>query len=336
MPDRRLLLPALFAVPALALAGCATGEAAADSDRLQVVASTDVYGAIVEAVAGDAVDVTSIIEGATQDPHSYEATARDRLALSRADLVVQNGGGYDPFIAQLLEAEASDIPVVDAVEVSGVAEGTEEEAHAEDEASTEAHAEDEAGTDEAHAEEDDHGHEHIEGVNEHVWYDLHAMEQLAGEISAQLSELDPANADAFEANAAEFTEALGQVHDDLHALEDAAAGREALVTEPVPAYLLADAGLENATPAEFSEALEEGTDVPPLALQQVLDEIGEGHAALLAYNAQTSSPETEQVRAAAEQAGVPVVDFTETLPDGMDYVTWMADNVERLGEALGS
>ena len=51
---------------------------------------------------------------------------------------------------------------------------------------------------------------------------------------------------------------------------------------------------------------------------------------MLAYNSQTASPETEEVRAAAEAAGVPVVEFTETLPDGSDYVSWMTDNIEAL------
>ena len=54
----------------------------------------------------------------------------------------------------------------------------------------------------------------------------------------------------------------------------------------------------------------------------------------LAYNEQTEGPQTEAVKRAAEAAGVPVVNFTETLPDGKDYVQWMADNVESVSSAL--
>jgi len=56
----------------------------------------------------------------------------------------------------------------------------------------------------------------------------------------------------------------------------------------------------------------------------------------LAYNEQTASPETERVRLAAEDAGLPVVSFTETLPEGADYIEWMTSNLDALSEALAS
>jgi zinc/manganese transport system substrate-binding protein len=102
----------------------------------------------------------------------------------------------------------------------------------------------------------------------------------------------------------------------------------------VPVYLLAELGLDNVTPEEFSEAIEEGSDVPPLVLDETLRLFETGEVALLAYNEQTAGPETEQVRAAAEAAGIPVVSFTETLPDGADYLSWMTDNLEAVATAL--
>ena len=55
---------------------------------------------------------------------------------------------------------------------------------------------------------------------------------------------------------------------------------------------------------------------------------------LLAYNGQTEGPQTESVKKAAEAAGVPVVDFTETVPEGKDYLQWMTANVEAMSAAL--
>jgi zinc/manganese transport system substrate-binding protein len=40
------------------------------------------------------------------------------------------------------------------------------------------------------------------------------------------------------------------------------------------------------------------------------------------------------VRAAADEAGIPVVSFVETLPDGEDYVSWMRMNIEAVVGAL--
>ena len=128
------LLLGSVAATSLVLAGCASpsDSPAAGGDLLRVAASTNVYGDIASRVGGDLVDVTSIITGPTQDPHSYEASARDQLALAKADLVIENGGGYDPFIDTLLAGITTSEPVVvNASEVSGLLDGADE--HADDE-----------------------------------------------------------------------------------------------------------------------------------------------------------------------------------------------------------
>lgn len=317
----RFSIPALATVSLLAaagLAGCAATPAA-DDPRPRVVASTDVYGDIVAQIAGDRVIVTSIITSPAQDPHSYEASAQDQLAIADADLVVHNGGGYDSFVDTLVEASGNDdVEVLDAVEISGLA--------AEDEDSDDEHADDE------HA--DDDGHDHIEGFNEHVWYSFEAMDALALEIAEQLSDLDAENAGSYRAGYDEFAAGLATLEERAHELHGDFEGTGVVVTEPVPVYLLAELGLDDLTPPEFSEAIEEGTDVPPVALDDTLELIATKAIGLLAYNEQTSGPETEQVRAAAEEAGIPVVSFSETLPDGADYLSWMTDNIEAVATTL--
>lgn len=298
--------PALVAltVATLLLVGCAAPTA--DDGRLTITASTSVYGDIAATVAGDGVEVSSIITSSAQDPHSYEVTARDRLALETADLVVFNGGGYDAFVETVLEAMDAAPATVDAADLAGV------EGH------------------DFGAEEGEH-HEH---ENEHVWYDLHVMEEVASEIAVQLAELDPENAGSYAENASAFGEAVAGVETAVAALADRAAGVGAVVTEPVPSYLLAEAGVVDVTPEGFSEAIEEGTDVPPALLAEVLAAIASGEIAFVAHNPQTGSAETEEVVSAAEAAGIPIVSFSETLPDGDDYVSWMTANVDALSAAL--
>ena len=106
------------------------------------------------------------------------------------------------------------------------------------------------------------------------------------------------------------------------------------MTEPVPLYLLESAGLVNRTPADFTEAVEDGSDVPASVLKETLDLMRSDNVAVLAYNEQTGSPQTEEVRAAAVDAGVPVVNFTETLPVDSSYLDWMDANVTALEQAL--
>ena len=242
----RAALPAVLMASALTLAGCApdAGGTGDGDDPIRIVASTNVYGDVAATIAGDAAEVTSIIHDAAQDPHDYEATPRDALALSEADLVIVNGGGYDAFMGTLLDAHGGDPVVLDAVELADL--------------------DVEAGHDHGH-DHDDHDH----AVNEHVWYDLHVVELLAEELAEHLAALDPANAETFAANAADFVDGVGALESTASAIAEAHSGARVAITEPVPLYLLEAAGLENATPPAFSEAIEEGTDAPALVLRDV-------------------------------------------------------------------
>ena len=279
---------ALLLIPVLLLTGCATVPTV-DDGTIRVVASTNVYGSIIEAIGGDLVSVTSLIASAAQDPHSFEASAQDQLAVSKAELVVENGGGYDPFVDTLLDAASSDAVVITASDIAGLPAGG----------------------------------------NEHLWYSFDAMQSVAKAIAERLSDLDSANAPTYESNLATFAAKLADLQTQA---DDLDASRDVAITEPVPLYLLQDAGFTNITPPGFSEAIEEGTDVPPAVLKSTLE--GVNGAALLAYNSQTASPETEQLRAAAEKAGVPVVEFTETLPDGETYLSWMTANLAAIEAAI--
>jgi zinc/manganese transport system substrate-binding protein len=282
------------AASTLVLAGCASAPSAADG-TINIVASTNVYGDIAQTIGGDLVTVTSLIDGAGQDPHSFEASAQDQLAISKADIVIENGGGYDDFVDTLLEASGSTPEVIDVyANYTAITDAT-------------------------------------GPLNEHLWYSFAATTYFAQALAERLAEIDPTNAGIYSTNADDFAGQLDGLAATAAAL---GSGQSVAVTEPVPVYLLEAAGLVNVTPEAFTEAIEEGGDVPPLALQETLDLFAEGSVVLLAYNDQTASPETERVRAAAEDAGVPVLNFTETLPDGQDYVSWMTANLDEIAAAL--
>ncbi len=281
---------ALLAAAALLLTGCAANTPEAD-DTIRIVASTDVYGNLAQTIGGDTVTVTSLIAGASRDPHSFEASAQDQLAVNKADVVIENGGGYDPFVDTLLAASGSTATVISVAELVHLPEG----------------------------------------ANEHLWYDFGAMNDFAKKLADTLTILSPDNSDTYASNYATLSSELQSLTSTVTGISD---GQGVAVTEPVPLYLLEAAGLVNRTPAAFTEAIEEGSDVPPAALQQTLALFTSGAVVLLAYNDQTASPETERVSAAAEAAGIPVVKFTETLPDGQTYLSWMTSNIAALAAAL--
>ncbi len=336
---------AIITASALVLAGCssATGNDAGGGGPIQVTASTNIYGSLVEQIGGDRVEVTTIIDSATQDPHSYEATARDRLAVQDADLVVQNGGGYDGFIESLLGD--SDAHLFTAAEFSHDVPGGEgheegEDADAHDHAEEERHDHAEEGhADESHDHEGEEGHEghnHIEGFNEHVWFDPHTMIHVVEGLSEELGELDPDGASDFAAAAGDIIADLEDAEAELETIGTEANGAGVFMSEPLPGYIAAAAGLTDLTPEGFAEAVEEGSDVAPATLLEALEIIDSGDVKVLLTNAQTGGAETERVEAAAEAAGIPVVAFTELLVDGSSYSEWMHDAIQNLADALRS
>ncbi|HUR75293.1 MAG TPA: zinc ABC transporter substrate-binding protein [Sporichthya sp.] len=298
----------------LALAGCGPDSKAADGDGnpVRVLTSTGVYADIVRSIGGNAVEVDALIPSdGGADPHSYETTARDVLAVKRAGLVIANGGGYDDFLTQALEAAGGERTVLTAV--------------------TEAHHEDEGA---AALASGPAPHDHGAGSNEHVWYDLKAMATLATAIADALGHVRPAEQATFTSGADTFKARLAGLMTRQAAIREAHGGMAVAVTEPLPLHLLADSGLVDNTPSGFSEAIEEGTDVPARVLQATLDLFANHAVDLLVYNSQTTGPQTERVQDAARKAGVPVVAMSETLPPGQDYVSWMRANLDAIAKAL--
>jgi zinc/manganese transport system substrate-binding protein len=292
-------------VTVLALAGCASSPSqttgTSGSSPISVVASTNVYGSIAQSIGGSSVTVTSIMNDPAQDPHSFEASVQNQLQLSKANVVIENGGGYDPFVGTMLaSAKNTSATVLDAVALSGL-------------------------------KPDANG-----DLNEHVWYNFPVMKTVADKLVATLSKIDPTKASTFQANATAFEAKLTALEAQEAALKAKFAGVGASITEPVPVYMLDAIGLVDKTPAAFSKAIEDGTDVSPAVLQETLA-LYSGHAVkLLAYNEQTSGPQTDAVIAAAKSAGIPVVPVTETLPSGKDYISWMTSNLDAIAHALGA
>jgi len=160
--------------------------------------------------------------------------------------------------------------------------------------------------------------------------------KLTARLSTELAAAAPAAAAQITANATDFTsklQVLQQTEADIKA-EHAGAG--VAITEPLPLYLLTAVGLTNKTPEAFSEAVEEGTDVPPAIFKQTLNLFESGKVALLAYDAQNAGPQPDAVLAAAQKSNIAVASFTETLPHGDSYVSWMTQNLRGVADGLSA
>lgn len=283
---------------ALTLTGC-TGTSQDAPAGIQVVASTNVYGNLASTVGGKYANVTSIIDDPAKDPHEYQADARTQLAVSKAQVVIENGGGYDDFVGTMLSASGNTkASRIDAVKLSGY-DTT------------------------------------VADFNEHVFYDYPTVAKVVDALVAAFEKADPAHSAVFADNGAKLRVALDGLENSASRLSTATAGVGVAITEPVPDYLLAALKVKVVTPKAFSRAIEDGTDAPVGVLQQTLATFSSGEAKLLVYNVQTSGAQTDAVLAAAKKAGVPAVPVSETLPSGFDYVEWQKGVLATIAQALG-
>jgi zinc/manganese transport system substrate-binding protein len=292
----RKAVAALVALTAaFALSGCSSSASDTNKDGLiHVVSATPVWASIAEAVGGDRVVAESLITNANQDPHSFEASARDQLTVNRADLAIVNGGGYDDFLSTLLTKSAdakSDGPTV--LTVADIAT---------------------TGSN-----------------NEHYWFDLMTVNQVAAAVEAKLTELDPAHAAEFAANAKSFTDDLANLNMQLAKF----ASKAVLATEPLADYLVASFGVADQTPPAFKHAIENESDAPIAALNDMRKRLLAGKVSALIVNPQTAGSQVQELVAAAKTGKVAVVEIAEFQTEpGQTYLNWMGENIRLLEAAL--
>jgi zinc/manganese transport system substrate-binding protein len=292
-------LVALAAATSLAigLSGCSSTESA--DTRPSIVATTSVWADVASQIAGDKFKVIALIDKPTQDPHSFEASARDQLAVSESSIFIMNGGGYDEFATKL--ASAANVVPFDVYEA-------EEKAH---------------GGEHAGEAKDDHGDEHAHGHDgsDHIWYDLHVVEATAFQLSQKMADIQPENKSVFDENYTKFAASIEELEERAAKITTKLSYFEA---HPLASLLFQELGFENLTPEGFAEAEEAELEPSPLVMNEAKELIGGKKVDFIAVNRQASSTSLEQLIAVAEENVVPVLNFDELLPEGSNYQDWMA------------
>ena len=283
----------------LLVAGGAASSTVAGAARpapVQVVAAENFWGNVAAQIGGRDVAVTSLITNPNADPHVFETDARDAATLAHAQVVIDNGAGYDDWMTSLLGADGANARVVQAAGAMGV---------------------------------------HGANPNPHLWYDLPDVPKMAARMAAALRAAAPQDAAYFRRNLRSFDASLLALDATIAAIRARYPGAPVAYTERVPGYLLAAAGLDVKTPRGFAQAIEEGQDPGPadtLAMRRLL--AGHGVDVLL-YNTQAVTPVTTQMRALARQHGIPVVGVSETMPSGTGtYQQWQQSQLNALARAL--
>jgi zinc/manganese transport system substrate-binding protein len=285
---------------ALLASACSPSSAAGhDSGAIVAVGAENEYANVIGQVGGNYVRVSAIMSNPNTDPHTFEASASVARVVSAAQLVVQNGVGYDTFMNTIENAAPDNARKVIVVQdLLGLPVTT---------------------------------------PNPHLWYKPSTMPAVANAVAADLAALQPAHAAYFRANAAAFIASLTAWDNAIAAFKAKYAGTPVATTEPVADYMLQAVGADNLTPWALQADIMNGTDpsAQDVALQRSL--FTQHKVKVFLYNQQVTDSLTESFIALAHANGIPVVGVYETMPvPGYDYQSWMLAEVQDLQKAVVS
>lgn len=297
-PGRSLLCAVAAAGAALALSACSSSASgAASPGKVNAVGAENEYADVISQIGGRYVDVTAIESNPNTDPHTFEASPKVAQEVSAAELIVQNGVGYDTYM-NTIESGSKNAKrkIIDVQDLLGLPDST---------------------------------------PNPHLWYSPTSMPAVAKAIATDLSELQPAHAAYFQANATTFVNSLNPWLADIAKVKTTFPAAPVATTEPVGDYMLQAAGTDDLTPWSFSADVMNGVDTTPQdnAFQESL--FNEHRVKVFVYNQQVTNSITRLLLSLAHTDGVPVVGVYETMPvPGYDYQTWMEAETTALYDAL--
>jgi zinc/manganese transport system substrate-binding protein len=173
-------------------------------------------------------------------------------------------------------------------------------------------------------------------TNPHAWYSPAAVSGVADTVTEELGQLAPDARDYFAQRRTEFTTSMQPYQQLIADIKAKAGGKRYAATEAVFDDMAAALGLVNVTPTGYQAASSNETDPSPADLDAFLRLLADHGADVLIYNTQTEGSLPRQIRAAAESAGIPVVDVTETVAPGADsFEAWQVNQLTALAKALG-
>ena len=300
MRSRYLTLAVVVPLGAVLLASGCSGAAAGSSDpggKIVAVGAENEYANVIGQVGGKYIQVSAIMSNPNTDPHTFEASASVARLVSSAQLVVQNGVGYDTFMNTIENAApSSSRKVVTVQDLLGLPDST---------------------------------------PNPHLWYKPSTMPAVANAVAADLAALQPAHASFFKAQAADFISSLSSWDSAIAAFKAKYAGTPVATTEPVADYMLQAVGAGNMTPWALQADIMNGTDpsAQDVAAQRSL--FAQHKVKVFLYNQQVTDSLTESFISLAQANGIPVVGVYETMPEpGYDYQSWMLAEVQDLQKAV--
>lgn len=214
------LFAALTALTLLLVSGC---DFSSDGKLHIVCTIFPQYDWVRELTKGAQNVEVTLLEDSGADLHNFQPSAADKVSILNADFFVYTGGESDDWARTLLENAEKDVRSLDLIEALGERALTEEE-----------------GIEES----GEHGHEHEDEVDEHIWLSVQNAKALVSAIQEELCAVDEGNAALYQSNAASYLAELSALDEAFEETVSSAKRSVLVFADRYPfRYLAHDYGL---------------------------------------------------------------------------------------------
>ncbi|MEX1029391.1 MAG: metal ABC transporter substrate-binding protein [Paenibacillaceae bacterium] len=215
----KMALILLFLIPTAV--GCSGSNDFTVEGKVNVVTSFYPLYDFVTKIGGEHVNVVNLVPVGVE-PHEWSPKPKDMSNITKADVFIYNGAGFEGWAEDFLDSLKKDSPllVVEAI-------------HDVDLIETGIHDDEQA---------DEDGHDHGD-VDPHAWISPLQAIVMAGTIKDHLIEADPAHKADYEANYDVLADRLQQLHEQLTQIVSQAPKQEIVVSHESFGYIARDYGI---------------------------------------------------------------------------------------------
>lgn len=179
----------LILTTSVVFTGCNDNDSFTDSNKLKIVTSIFPYYDFAKNIAGDKAEIKLLLSPGSE-PHDYEPTPSDIVAIEKCDIFIYNGGESDKWVDSVLETlENTDVIVLKMMDYVQLIES------------------DSHHHDEAHSDDCD--------FDEHIWTSIRNSQVLCEKIKSAMMKQDTTNAEFYKSNSENYISQLQSLDNDM-------------------------------------------------------------------------------------------------------------------------
>lgn len=303
-----ILVIVLSVSSVFALYGCnnANENMGNESGKIKIVATIFPYYDFARNIAGDKAEVKMLLSPGNE-PHSYDPSPSDIVAIENCDIFIYNGGESDEWVDGVLESlQNSDLIVLKMMDY----------------------------VDALNEQETDHTSG--EELDEHIWTSIRNAQKLSNIISETLQDIDAQNADYYSDNELIYTQLLSNIDKQIESIVENSLRKTVVFGDRFPfLYFVNDYGLnyECAFPGCSSE-----TEPSIATVRRLIDFVKDESIPVIFYLEFSNGKTADLI---AEDTGAKTLEFCschnvtkEQFESGISYIALMQQNAKNLEEAL--